>query len=85
MNNRITLNRAGIQLLCRDDHPSLLDTLESHEVSVEYQCREGYCGSCRCRLVSGQVEWLKEPLALIHPGEILLCCCRAKNDIEIEM
>jgi ferredoxin len=52
---------------------------------VEYQCREGYCGSCRTRLVSGQVDWLTEPLAFIQPGEILPCCCRAKGDIEIEM
>ncbi|MDR6248923.1 ferredoxin [Klebsiella variicola] len=50
-----------------------------------YQCREGYCGSCRTRLVSGQVDWLTEPLAFIQPGEILPCCCRAKGDIEIEM
>ncbi|PLL91046.1 2Fe-2S ferredoxin, partial [Klebsiella michiganensis] len=51
----------------------------------EYQCREGYCGSCRLRLVSGQVDWLTEPLAFVQPGEILPCCCRAKGDIEIEM
>nr|VUD34936.1 Ferredoxin [Raoultella sp. NCTC 9187] len=63
----------------------LLDALESHNIDVEYQCREGYCGSCRTRLVSGQVDWLTEPLAFIQPGEILPCCCRAKSDIEIEM
>ena len=64
---------------------SLLAALESHNVEVEYQCREGYCGSCRCRLVAGQVDWIAEPLAFIQPGEILPCCCRAKGDIEIEM
>ena len=66
-------------------HPSLLAALESHNIDVEYQCRAGYCGSCRTRLVSGQVDWLTEPLAFIQPGEILPCCCRAKGDIEIEM
>ena len=35
--------------------------------------------------VSGQVDWLTEPLAFVQPGEILPCCCRAKGDIEIEM
>ncbi|KNB35839.1 2Fe-2S ferredoxin [Salmonella enterica subsp. enterica serovar Infantis] len=63
----------------------LLAALESHNVEVEYQCREGYCGSCRTRLVAGQVDWITEPLAFIQPGEILPCCCRAKGDIEIEM
>ena len=70
---RVTLRITGTQLLCQDEHPSLLAALESHNVAVEYQCREGYCGSCRTRLVAGQVDW------------IVPCCCRAKGDIEIEM
>ncbi|EKB0281101.1 2Fe-2S ferredoxin-like protein [Escherichia coli] len=90
---RVTLRITGTQLLCQDEHPSLLAALESHNVAaleshnvaVEYQCREGYCGSCRTRLVAGQVDWIAEPLAFIQPGEILPCCCRAKGDIEIEM
>jgi ferredoxin len=52
---------------------------------VEYQCREGYCGSCRLRLVSARLTGFTEPLAFVQPGEILPCCCRAKGDIEIEM
>ena len=82
---RVTLRLTGTQLMCQEEHPSLLVALESHRVTVEYQYREGYCGSCRCRLVSGQVDWLAEPLAFIQPDEILPCCCRAKGDIEIEM
>ncbi|EPV4597480.1 ferredoxin-like diferric-tyrosyl radical cofactor maintenance protein YfaE, partial [Shigella sonnei] len=53
---RVTLRITGTQLLCQDEHPSLLAALESHNVAVEYQCREGYCGSCRTRLVAGQVD-----------------------------
>ena len=83
--NRITLRITGAQLLCEEEHPSLLATLESHQVAVEYQCREGYCGSCRTRLIAGEVKWLTEPLAFIQPGEILPCCCQAQGDIEIEM
>lgn len=83
--NRVTLRISGTQVECQDEHPSLLVALESQKVAVEYQCREGYCGSCRCRLVAGQVDWIAEPLAFINDGEILPCCCRAKGDIEIEM
>jgi len=83
--NRVTLRISGTLVECRDEHPSLLVALESQQVKVEYQCREGYCGSCRCRLVAGQVDWIAEPLAFINDGEILPCCCRAKGDIEIEM
>lgn len=66
---RVTLRITGTQLLCQDEHPSLLAALESHNVEVEYQCREGYCGSCRTRLVAGQVDWITEPLAFIQPGD----------------
>ena len=82
---RVTLSLSGTEVLCQEEHPSLLAALEANQVTVEYQCREGYCGSCRCRLVTGQVDWLTEPLAFITAGEILPCCCRAKGDIEIEI
>mgnify|MGYP000087744160 CR=1 FL=1 len=36
---RVTLRITGTQLLCQDEHPSLLAALESHNVAVEYQCR----------------------------------------------
>ena len=85
MINRITLRLSGAQLECLEEHPSLLLALESHKVPVEYQCREGYCGSCRTRLVSGEVTWLSEPLAFIEPADILPCCCKAQGDIEIEL
>ena len=83
--SRITLRLSGAQLLCQDEHPSLLAALESHKIAVEYQCREGYCGSCRTCLHAGEVTWLIEPLAFIEPGDILPCCCRAQGDIEIEL
>lgn len=81
---RVTLRITGTQLLCQDEHPSLLAALESHNVAVEYQCREGYCGSCRTRLVAGQGLDCRT-VSLYSAGEILPCCCRAKGDIEIEL
>jgi len=81
----VTLRITGAQLLCQDEHPSLLAALEFHKVNVEYQCRQGYCGSCRTRLIAGQGEGLTEPLAFIQAGEILPCCCRAMGDIELDL
>ncbi|XPE23449.1 class I ribonucleotide reductase maintenance protein YfaE [Shigella sonnei] len=75
---RVTLRITGTQLLCQDEHPSLLAALESHNVAVEYQCREGYCGLLSHPTGRRQVDWIAEPLAFIQPGEILPCCCRAK-------
>ena len=54
---RIFLKISDTRLECQDEHPSLLAALESHNIDVEYQCREGYCGSCRLRLGLGS-RWL---------------------------
>lgn len=81
----VTLSTCGTRLECAEDHPNLLTTLEAHNYQVEFQCREGYCGSCRMRLVKGEVSYAEKPLAFIQPGEILPCCCKAKGDIEIEI
>ena len=54
---------------------SLLASLESQNIHIDYQCREGYCGSCRMRLKEGQVHYTSEPMAWIDEDEILPCCC----------
>lgn len=82
----ITLRTSGAQLQCdSDEHPSLLHVLESHKHFVEFQCREGFCGSCRVRLLKGEVCYAETPIAFVQEGDILPCCCKAKGDIELEM
>ena len=54
---------------------SLLESLESQDIHIEYQCREGYCGSCRMKLKEGDVHYTTEPMAWIDDDEILPCCC----------
>ncbi|MFJ5482034.1 class I ribonucleotide reductase maintenance protein YfaE [Pectobacterium actinidiae] len=86
MNNpTITLRTSGAQFSCSDDGASLLDVLESNQVSIEYQCRSGYCGSCRLRLVKGRVAYRQTPLACIQQDEILPCCCMPQGDIELDI
>nr|WP_129952353.1 class I ribonucleotide reductase maintenance protein YfaE [Rahnella sp. RFA10(1/100)] len=85
MTDRIlTLSANGQQLVCKAGHRNLLEVFEHHQVEVEYQCREGYCGSCRMKLISGEVTYSEKPLAFISDGEILSCCCMPVGDIEVE-
>lgn len=67
------------------EHRSLLEALEAQKHQVNYQCREGYCGACRCKLLSGSVSYINEPLAFVRKGEILPCCSVPITDIEIEL
>lgn len=63
---------------------TILDNLESHELNISYQCREGYCGSCCMKKVSGDIDYILEPIAFIDDDEILPCICKAVGDIELK-
>ena len=62
---------------------SLLAGLERTRHAVEYQCRSGYCGSCRVKLLAGWVSYRELPMAFIAEGEILACCCVLESDVAV--
>jgi len=64
---------------------SILESLESAKINVQYHCREGYCGACRTTLIEGDVEYTTAPLAFIDDNEILPCCCKAKSNLKINI
>ncbi|TKI04783.1 class I ribonucleotide reductase maintenance protein YfaE [Martelella alba] len=82
---KVMLRLLGTQLSCEAGHRSLLDVLEANRIPVEFQCRSGYCGSCRLRLVRGEVRYSQPPLACLRPGDILPCCCLPAGDIELDV
>lgn len=65
--------------------PSLLDSLEAQEIQAPYNCRAGYCGRCKVRLLSGEVKYLDEGMVDLKDDEILTCICVPKTHIEIEI
>lgn len=62
---------------------NLLEALESQEIEVDYQCREGFCGSCQVHLIEGEVEYTSEPIAFVPDGRVLPCCCQPASDLTI--
>lgn len=64
---------------------TLLDALEQQKLDINFHCREGYCGACRCKLLQGEVRYLNEPLAFVRQGEFLPCCSIPLTDIDIEI
>lgn len=63
---------------------TLLEGLERTGHEVEYQCRSGYCGACRVRMLDGEVDYVELPLAFIAADEILPCCCVPKSDLWLD-
>ncbi|MFG0382250.1 pyridoxamine 5'-phosphate oxidase family protein [Pseudomonas sp. zbq_18] len=53
---------------------SLLELAESRGLNPAFSCRGGTCGTCRTRIVSGQVTYPQPPANRPAEGEALICC-----------
>ena len=74
----------GAEQLHFKNAQTLLESLEAQQVQVPYQCRDGYCGACRCKKITGEVTYLKEPMAWINEDEILPCVSIPRSDLHLK-
>ncbi|HDL8431078.1 CDP-6-deoxy-delta-3,4-glucoseen reductase [Yersinia enterocolitica] len=67
---------------------TILDSALENNINIEYSCKDGTCGSCKAKLISGEIEQ-SENSALtnedISNGFILTCCSKPKTNIEINV
>lgn len=64
---------------------TLLELAEDAGLSPMFGCRAGLCGDCRCRLLSGEVEYLTDMTEDPGEGHVLLCCSRPKGDVRLDL
>ena len=64
---------------------SILSALDRANIESDSHCRIGICGTCRVKLLRGQVCYRggEPPLGYVRDNEILPCCCVPTSDIEI--
>lgn len=53
---------------------TLLELAEARGLAPEFSCRGGSCGTCKTKLVSGQVHYPNLPAELPEAGSVLICC-----------
>ncbi len=62
---------------------SMVRVAEANGIAIDYSCRSGECGSCRCKIIEGEVK-MPEGTTLtakeIASGQILACVARAVSD-----
>jgi ferredoxin-NADP reductase len=83
---RVTFSRAG-QTVAASAGQSLLEAAEAAGVAIPSLCRTGACGTCRTRLVKGDVE---ADTSLLdeedrEAGYILPCVAVAKGDCVLDV
>lgn len=67
---------------------NLLNVLREHEVPVSYSCMAGRCGTCRCRVLDGEVHEAGREIKLTNPLEsayVLACRSTMLGDCTIEI
>src|SRR5690606_5597590 len=71
-----------------DPDESILDAAMRAGISLPHECTFGGCGTCRVRLLDGQVRYEEFPMALTEEeheeGFALACQARCLSDVTIE-
>ncbi|MFJ5300237.1 pyridoxamine 5'-phosphate oxidase family protein [Pseudomonas sp. NPDC088368] len=70
----VVFERSAKEARWQPDGGTLLELAESRGLEPEYSCRSGSCGTCKTRLVKGQVHYPVPPAEMPAEGEVLICC-----------
>ena len=69
------------------ENETVLDAALRHSVDLSYGCRSGACGTCLGNIISGEVRYETEPVALdeemISSGKALFCMAIPVSDLVI--
>ncbi|GAB3990561.1 FAD-binding oxidoreductase [Nocardioides marmoraquaticus] len=83
---RIELKRSGRVVTCAPG-ATVLDAVTTAGVMLRSSCRQGLCGTCKLRLVEGQVE-MRHQGGIRHrevdAGHFLPCCSRPTTDLVLD-
>lgn len=70
----VVFQRSAKEARWQPDGGSLLELAESRGLRPEFSCRGGSCGTCKTRLISGQVNYPQPPAEVPEAGHVLICC-----------
>ncbi len=89
MPHQITIKPSNHTFAC-DDDDSVLTAAMSADLMLPYGCRNGACGSCKGRILSGTVDYGAHQSTTLTDDEkaqglALFCCAKPLTDLEIEV
>ena len=85
---RVSLSKSNVSFSAAPDQ-SVLDAALCASLNLPHSCKGGNCGSCRARLLTGEIHYPNGvPLGLSEQeaaeGYVLLCQAHARSDLIIE-
>jgi ferredoxin-NADP reductase/MOSC domain-containing protein YiiM/ferredoxin len=82
---QVSFARSGLTLPWDAKYRSLLEFAEACDVQVRWSCRTGVCHTCETALIAGDVEYDPEPLEPPTKGDALICCCRPRDEVVLDL
>ncbi|RJT31975.1 hybrid-cluster NAD(P)-dependent oxidoreductase [Mesorhizobium waimense] len=83
----VAFERSGVRCEA-GDNSTILDLAEAEGVYIDTSCRMGVCGTCKVRLIAGEVD-LNDMGGLSdmerQDGFILACCSTPMGDVTIDL
>lgn len=88
MSYQVTVQPSGKQFSAEADE-TLLDAALRQGLTLPYGCKDGACGACKGKVVSGTVDHGKAQAHALKDdekaaGQTLYCCAKAQSDLVIE-
>lgn len=81
------LLRNGNRFNC-DPSTTILENAIANKIALEHSCKNGQCGVCEAKVLSGETKVLRPEIALkaekLEQGFILTCCRTATSDISLD-
>jgi len=81
----VSFARSGLTLPWNAKYQSLLELAEACDVPVRWSCRTGVCHTCETALIAGDVDYDPEPLDPPAQGDALICCCRPRGEVVLDL
>jgi propane monooxygenase reductase component len=87
--HKVRFEPVGIEMEVEEGE-TVLDAAFRQGISLMHGCKEGQCGSCKSKLVDGDIELLKYSTFALpdyesDTGHVLLCRTHAYSDVSFEL
>lgn len=88
MSKQLTIQPSGRQIEINDGE-TILEAAIRNNFNMPYSCRDGSCGTCKGKVLTGQVSHGDHSLSALSESEresgvALFCCAHAESDVEIQ-
>ena len=64
---------------------TLLELAEARGLAPDFSCRGGSCGTCKTKVLSGQVHYPNPPAEMPEAGSALICCAVPAQALVLEL